>query len=62
MVLGMQWCIQCEPNYSNVGFDLNDNGGHGGKLIAPWEARPEFHKRSVGFVCGSFYFFLLWLR
>ena len=56
MLLGMQWCIRCEPNDSTVVFYLNNNGGEGGEFIAPCEAQEKFHKRCVGFVCHSFGF------
>ena len=35
MGFGKQRCIQHEPNYSSVGFDLCYSGGNGGEFIAP---------------------------
>ena len=41
-------------DYSDVGFDLVDNGGQGGEFNAPWEAWEEFLKCCVGFVIVPF--------
>ena len=37
------------PNYSRVGFDINDSGRQGGEFNEPWEAQEECLKRYVGF-------------
>ena len=41
-------------NYRDMGFDFVDSGGHGGDFNAPWEAREECLKHSVGFSIVSF--------